>query len=182
MADEPLSRVEEILEGGSPPLLSRIEKLLQEGGAGGGASPEQIAAAVEAYLDEHGVTVTETDPKSVHFSDAQNLTTEQKSRARQNISAVSSDELESAVNSALDTAKQSGEFDGSDGVSPTVSISAITGGYAVTITDEAHPSGQTFNIMNGAKGDTGTFAAVVSGTNISIADLALAQNVAEVGA
>lgn len=36
MADEPLSRVEEILEGGSPPLLSRIEKLLQEGGAGGG--------------------------------------------------------------------------------------------------------------------------------------------------
>lgn len=62
MADEPLSRVEEILEGGSPPLLSRIEKLLQEGGAGGGASPEQIAAAVEAYLDEHGVTVTETDP------------------------------------------------------------------------------------------------------------------------
>ena len=58
---EPLdSRVEEILQGGSPPLLSRIEKLLKEGGAGGGVSPEQIAAAVEAYLDEHGV-VTDVD-------------------------------------------------------------------------------------------------------------------------
>lgn len=63
MADEPLSRVEEILEGGSPPLLSRIEKLLKEGGAGGGSvTPEQIAEAVEAYLDEHGVSITETDP------------------------------------------------------------------------------------------------------------------------
>jgi len=60
---EPLdSRVEEILQGGSPPLLSRVEKLLKEGGAGGGVSPEQIAVAVEAYLDEHGVSVTETDP------------------------------------------------------------------------------------------------------------------------
>lgn len=60
---EPLdSRVEEILQGGSPPLLSRVEKLLKEHGGGGSVTPEQIASAVEAYLDEHGVTVTETDP------------------------------------------------------------------------------------------------------------------------
>lgn len=69
---EPLdSRVEEILQGGNPPLLSRIEKLLKEGGAGGGVSPEQIAAAVEAYLNEHGVTVTETDPTVPEWAKAE---------------------------------------------------------------------------------------------------------------
>lgn len=39
--------------------------------------------------------------------------------------------------------------DGSDGVSPEVTIATITGGHSVTITDEAHPSGQTFNVMDG---------------------------------
>lgn len=45
---------------------------------------------------------------------------------------------------------------GSDGVSPVVSISAITGGNAVTITDATHPSGQTFNVMNGQDGQDGS--------------------------
>ena len=39
--------------------------------------------------------------------------------------------------------------DGADGVSPTVTITAITGGTRVTITDKDHPSGQTFDVMNG---------------------------------
>ena len=39
---------------------------------------------------------------------------------------------------------------GSDGVSPAVTITSITGGHAVTITDASHPSGQTFNVMDGA--------------------------------
>ena len=42
---------------------------------------------------------------------------------------------------------------GDDGVSPFVSISAITGGNAVTITDATHPQGQTFNVMNGTNGN-----------------------------
>ena len=33
-----------------------------------------------------------------------------------------------------------------------MSISAITGGNAVTITDATHPSGQTFNVVNGQNG------------------------------
>ncbi len=50
---------------------------------------------------------------------------------------------------------------GSDGVSPEVTISAITGGHRVTITDAEHPTGQSFDVMNGEagpqgpKGDTG---------------------------
>lgn len=39
--------------------------------------------------------------------------------------------------------------DGSDGVSPEVTIGSITGGHSVTITDADHPTGQTFNVMDG---------------------------------
>lgn len=39
---------------------------------------------------------------------------------------------------------------GADGVSPEVTISVITGGHSVKITDKDHPSGQTFNVMDGA--------------------------------
>lgn len=39
--------------------------------------------------------------------------------------------------------------DGSDGVSPEVTITAITGGHQVEITDADHPSGQTFDVMDG---------------------------------
>lgn len=39
--------------------------------------------------------------------------------------------------------------DGADGVSPAVTISTITGGHTVTITDADHPGGQSFNVMDG---------------------------------
>jgi hypothetical protein len=38
---------------------------------------------------------------------------------------------------------------GADGVSPTVTITAITGGHRVTITDADHPTGQSFDVMDG---------------------------------
>lgn len=38
---------------------------------------------------------------------------------------------------------------GEDGVSPEVTVTAITGGHTVTITDADHPSGQSFNVMDG---------------------------------
>lgn len=38
---------------------------------------------------------------------------------------------------------------GADGVSPEVTIATITGGHSVTITDKDHPSGQSFNVMDG---------------------------------
>lgn len=44
---------------------------------------------------------------------------------------------------------------GTDGVSPAVSISAITGGHSVTITDKDHPSGQSFNVLDGTNGTDG---------------------------
>ena len=45
---------------------------------------------------------------------------------------------------------------GTDGISPAVSVSEITGGHEVTITDADHPSGQSFNVMDGRNGDPGT--------------------------
>lgn len=45
---------------------------------------------------------------------------------------------------------------GTDGVSPEVTIGTITGGHSVTITDADHPSGQTFDVMDGQDGQDGT--------------------------
>ena len=41
---------------------------------------------------------------------------------------------------------------GPDGVSPAVTITNITGGHQVKITDKDHPTGQTFNVMDGTGG------------------------------
>ena len=38
---------------------------------------------------------------------------------------------------------------GTDGVSPTVAVAAVPGGHRVTITDQNHPDGQTFDVMDG---------------------------------
>lgn len=44
---------------------------------------------------------------------------------------------------------------GQDGVSPAVTITEISGGNRVTITDADHPLGQTFDVMDGADGADG---------------------------
>ena len=44
---------------------------------------------------------------------------------------------------------------GQDGVSPGVTITDITGGHTVKITDKDHPTGQTFNVMDGQDGAPG---------------------------
>ena len=58
--------------------------------------------------------------------------------------------------------------DGADGYSPAVTITTITGGHAVTITDEAHPAGQTFNVMDGQSG-TGDMQASTYDPNGTVA-------------
>ena len=45
---------------------------------------------------------------------------------------------------------------GEDGVSPEIEIEPITGGHTVTITDAEHPSGQSFDVMDGEDGQPGT--------------------------
>ena len=62
---------------------------------------------------------------------------------------------------------------GQDGVSPEVTIGVISGGHSVTITDADHPSGQTFNVMDGenAAAATVTVGSTTTGqpgTNASV--------------
>lgn len=68
--------------------------------------------------------------------------------------------LPEAVNEALAQAKASGQFDGKDGTSPTVSVTAIEGGNRVSITDVAGT--KSFDVMNGKDGAGG------SGTNTEV--------------
>ena len=58
-----------------------------------------------------------------------------------------------AIDEALATAKASGEFDGQDGFSPVVSVSEISGGHAVSVTDAEGT--ETFNVMDGQPGQDG---------------------------
>lgn len=71
--------------------------------------------------------------------------------------------------------------DGVDGVSPEVTISTITGGHSVKITDADHPSGQTFNVMDGEDGQDGadgtdgvspsvTISSITGGHAVTITD------------
>ena len=46
--------------------------------------------------------------------------------------------------------------EGPQGVSPAVTITTITGGHQVKITDKDHPTGQTFNVMDGTGGVHGS--------------------------
>lgn len=74
------------------------------------------------------------------------------------------DGLSDAINVALERAKASGLFDGedgSDGVSPTVTVSNITGGRRITITDKN--STKNIDVMDGSKGDKGD-----AGTSVTV--------------
>lgn len=66
--------------------------------------------------------------------------------------------------------------DGVDGVSPQIVISSITGGHSVKVIDADHPTGQTFNVLDGADGEDGSSVivksidAVEGGVNVTLED------------
>ena len=53
---------------------------------------------------------------------------------------------------------------GDDGVSPIITVAAITGGHRITITDAAHPQGQTVDVMDGVAGSDGRGIVSISKT------------------
>ena len=52
---------------------------------------------------------------------------------------------------------------GPDGVSPEVTITTITNGHRVKITDADHPTGQSFDVLDGENGESAYEAAVAGG-------------------
>lgn len=96
-----------------PKLKELINQLIQQGMADG-ISPEQIADAVANYLTEN--PIEETDPNVHEWAKAK----EKPTYTAEEVGALSYETLKPAVSLALAQAKASGEFDGADGLTPTI--------------------------------------------------------------
>ena len=116
-------------EGWYQQLIAYIDSLRDEG-----VSEAQIAAAVEAYLEENPVDVPVTSVNG--HTGAVQLTAE-------DVGALDQDKLQTGVNTALAQAKASGEFDGApgdpgtDGITPTI---GANGNWYLGVTDTGKPS------------------------------------------
>lgn len=104
--------------GGEPPdpVKPWFDSLMDEIASVGGATPEDIQAAVEAYLTEH--PIKEADPTVPDWAKSP----EKPTYTAAEVGALPENELPDAINQALDQAKQSGVFDGKNG-SPGIVIS-----------------------------------------------------------
>ena len=71
--------------------------------------------------------------------------------------------------------------EGRDGYSPEVTITEIEGGHRVTITDEDHPQGQTFDVMDGQGGSTGDYDELTNRPRINGHTLTGNQSAADLG-
>ena len=99
----------------------------------GGVSSEDLQAAVNAYLDEHPV--------------ASGATVEQAAQIQKNKEDIKVLQQNGAGQPGADGK------DGKDGFSPTVTVTTITGGHRVSITDVNGT--KTFDVMDGKDGATG---------------------------
>ena len=120
-----------------PKLKEIINQLIQQGMADG-ISPEQIADAVANYLAKN--PIEETDPNVHEWAKAK----EKPTYTAEEVGALSDKTLKPAVDLALARAKASGEFDGADGLTPTI---GENGNWYLGETDTGKPS-------RGEKGDT----------------------------
>ena len=125
-----------------PKLKELINQLIQQGMADG-ISPEQIADAVANYLAKN--PIEETDPNVHEWAKAK----EKPTYTAEEVGALSDKTLKPAVDLALAQAKASGEFDGADGLTPTI---GENGNWYLGDTDTGKPSRGD----KGEKGDTGS--------------------------
>ena len=113
-----------------PKLKELINQLIQQGMADG-ISPEQIADAVANYLAKN--PIEETDPNVHEWAKAK----EKPTYTAEEVGALSAETLKPAVDLALAQAKASGEFDGADGLTPTI---GENGNWYLGNTDTGRPS------------------------------------------
>lgn len=74
------------------------------------------------------------------------------------------------------------QAEGKDGYSPEVTITTITGGHRVTITDKDHPQGQSFDVMDGqGGGGTSDYTALTNKPQINGHTLTGNQTAAQLG-
>lgn len=70
---------------------------------------------------------------------------------------------------------------GAPGVSPGVIVTGIPGGHRVTITDAAHPSGQSFDVMDGATQVASDYDELSNKPQIGFVTLSGSKTPAELG-
>lgn len=104
----------------------------------------KIEEVVNEYLEEHPIEAPVT---SVNEKTGAVVLTSA------DVGALSENELAEAIDTALAQAKASGDFDGADGYSPTVSMTSVSDGTKLDITDinGVH----TATILNGINGQNG---------------------------
>lgn len=150
---------------------------------------DQLSEIV-TYIRDNRDLIEQITTAKVNVSDiVDNLTTAVANRplsANQGValrqlaeSKVSVDQLDSAVQSALNTAKESGDFDGADGITPQISIGTVSTGdegteAAATITGEVTDLKLNLTIPRGntgAQGATGDTGATGATPNITIGNI-----------
>lgn len=150
---------------------------------------DQLSEIV-TYIKDNRDLIEQITTAKVNVSDiVDNLTTAVANRplsANQGValrqlaeSRVSVDQLDSAVQSALNTAKESGDFDGADGITPQISIGTVSTGEegtnaAATITGEVTDLKLNLTIPRGntgAQGATGDTGATGATPNITIGNV-----------
>ncbi len=132
-----------------PKLKEMIAELVKQS-----ASSEQIAAAVSQYLKDN--PITETDPTVPDWAKEKNKPTYTAAE----VGALSEGTLDTASNEALAAAKASGEFDGADGITPTI---GENGNWFLGNTDTNKPSrgksAYSYAVDGGYTGTEAEFAA-----------------------
>lgn len=104
----------------------------------------KIEEVVNEYLEEHPIEAPVT---SVNEKTGAVVLTSA------DVGALSETELNAAIDTALAQAKASGDFDGTDGYSPTVSMTEVSDGTKLDITDVNGV--HTATILNGKDGQNG---------------------------
>lgn len=129
-------------------LNDRLEKLEAN------QDPEAVSNAVKEYLENN--PIKEKDPTVPQWAKEE----EKPKYTAKEVGAIGKEELQGAVDMALEQAKASGEFDGrdgtdgQDGTSPIISVLAIAGGHRITITDKNGT--KSVDVLDGQDGKEGS--------------------------
>lgn len=165
--DEPITRREQYLaaiagQGEAPgnPITREeqyLQAILDNGGGGGGGGGESTIAWKPTVDAEGNISWNRTS--STIKPETQNIKGAKGDKGDTGAAGEKGDTGEKGADGAK----------GDAGFSPSVTITDITGGHRVTITDEDHPTGQYFDVMDGQGGSGGDVKVFVAEYNVTTA-------------